>query len=1143
MDINTAGEPSVISLLQDALVQPPDIDPVIDFLAEGRTLGKESPVLEFKASFKPSENDSDPLDRTQWNVVEALIAMENSYGGLLVLGMAEDKSTGELKPGGVQHIVKLLTETKHGRAPEEKDMRNRILGKDGLRLSGKGKTYSFPIKGESVVISIPEETRNGLLDRRRMEIVRCTSGKGVGPDKSERYDVLAFLVEPLPVGAELFSVSVSSKGVAHDVVYHRPDQGGESLPRPAPDDYRFGRNPDRFKDLLKKCRYAVKHPPLSTVPLVGRDSIVGRDKVAEKIHELLFGDRKFPVLHGAPGMGKSTLAYWFAERFSGNYPGGLLFAPMGGVDNWDEAFRQIIDQEPIRGASDVKHWLGLDKPDRKIQPEDVRRLDKPDKKIQPEDVRNALFRRIEYAGPLLLVLDDVDSVDAFFSDTALAAAFPKGIPDGLHVVATARVCDCCEPERSRFLEVPALGRSDSMKLLAGSVAIKGEAEDAAADELCRRLGGRPLWLKRISGMLKSDPDRTFRSGPYQDILAEFKMEPLHSVETVDGSDEKRNPIRLWQMAKTGLLRYKRGESAVLLARVRALFDPDRFSDATLEFVWKSAFPERADDYDRAKNMLSRFHLVEWTDDNRTATRMHRLDQEAVKREERKEKSAFLDRIGNALSVFPPSRWAKQFLRFCPQLFTRAPVSRFKGDDWSWLFLYHPELAADVDWSKTPVFRFFNLLFLSPSVAKYVNVPWGSFWGSMWAILLRSCPQFAPRCDWNKLKGADWAFLLARKPVPEFWRHCNWSGLNPDDWFYLLKRHPDFSRFCNCLGGLSNSQKAELLEKLPGLADRIDWDELTVDEWIKILVSVPDRAPVERCPWFELDADNWASLLKSRPEFFVNCKHPERLSTAQKAGLLGVIPELAEWIDWEILAPADWLAVVAARPDCADRCPWDSIDCETLAGFLADHPEHADRVSTERWTTEAWRLFFISADSETIEHFVPWDSLSGETWVTILDRNSEYSDRCRWNSLTPDDWFRLLDKKPEYVNRPEFSKCRNRMALDEERLSELVSNHPELAETFGLPPPEKGPDFAKGVESGEQDSVRCGPAIEIREGQLFEESNVFFQWYFQLSRECQPFQDAFRDDWFDWLEEGISQGTISLREYKTAAAILLQLVSL
>lgn len=1122
MDINTAREQTVISLLQDALVQPPDIDPVIDFLAEGRTLGKESPVLEFKASFKPSENDPDPLDRTQWNVVEALIAMANSYGGLLVLGMAEDNSTGELKPGGVQHIVKLLTETKHGRAPEEKDMRNKILGKDGLRLSGKGKTYSFPMKGESVDISIPEETRTGLLDRRRMEIVRCTSGKGVGPDKSKRYDVLAFLVEPLSVGAKLFSVSESSKGVAHDVVYYRPDQGGESLPQPVPDDYRFGRNPNRFKDILKRCRYAVKHPPLSTVPFVGRDSIVGRDKVAEKIHDLLFGDRKFPVLHGAPGMGKSTLAYWFAERFSGNFPGGLLFAPMRGADNWDEAFRKIVDQEPVRGASDVKPWLGLDK---------------SVKEIQPEDVRKALFRRIEYAGPLLLVLDDVESVDALFSDTALAAAFPKGIPDGLHVIATARVCDCCEPERSRFLEVPSLNRSDSKKLLAGSVAIEGEAEDAAADELCRRLGDRPLWLKRISGMLKSDPDRAFRSGPYQDILAEFKMAPLHSVETVDGSDEKRNPIRLWQMAKAGLLRNKRGESAVLLARVRALFDPDRLPDAILEFVWKSAFPERSDDHDRAKNMLSRFHLVERTDDNRTATRMHRLDQETVKREERKEEAAFLDRIGNALSVFPPSRWAKEILRFCPQLFARAPVSRFKQDDWFWLFWHRPELAAEIDWSKTPVFRFFNLLFLSPSVAKYVNVPWGSFWGSMWAILLRSCPQFAPHCDWNKLKGADWAFLLARKPVPEFWRHCDWSGFKLDDWFYLLKRRPEFFPRCNCLDRLSNSQKAELLEKLPELADRIDWNELTIDEWVKILVSVPDRAPVEQCPWSELDTDNWAALLKKRPEFFVKCKHPERLLTSQKAGLLGVIPELAEWIDWETLAPADWLAVVAARPDCADRCPWDSIDCETLARFLADHPEHADRVSRERWTTEAWRLFFIFADSETIKYFVPWDSLSGETWVMILVMKPEYSDRCRWDSLTLDDWFRLLDDNPEYVNRPEFSKCRNRMALDEKRLSELVSNHPELAETFGLPPREKGPDFPEEVESGEPERVRHGPVIEIREGQIFEESSAFFLWYFGLNKDCPSFQDSLVKDWLDWLLDGYSQGTITPRESEKAWAIL------
>jgi len=59
-------------------------------------------------------------------------------------------------------------------------------------------------------------------------------------------------------------------------------------------------------------------------------------------------------------------------------------------------------------------------------------------------------------------------------------------------------------------------------------------------------------------------------------------------------------------------------------------------------------------------------------------------------------------------------------------------------------------------------------------------------------LLEKQPQFADKCDWNKLSGYDWTHLLANQP--QFADKCDWSKLDEYDWKNLLDVQPHLIKY-------------------------------------------------------------------------------------------------------------------------------------------------------------------------------------------------------------------------------------------------------------------------------------------------------------------------------------------------------------
>jgi len=106
---------------------------------------------------------------------------------------------------------------------------------------------------------------------------------------------------------------------------------------------------------------------------------------------------------------------------------------------------------------------------------------------------------------------------------------------------------------------------------------------------------------------------------------------------------------------------------------------------------------------------------------------------------------------------------------------------------------------------------------------------------MWAIH-RGLSEFAERCDWSKLTGYDWSYLLRHQP--QFAEHCDWSLLTGHDWSYLLNCQPQFAEHC-------------------------DWSLLTGLDWSYLLRHHPQFA--EHCDWSLLTGHDWSYLLRHQPQ--------------------------------------------------------------------------------------------------------------------------------------------------------------------------------------------------------------------------------------------------------------------------------------
>lgn len=167
------------------------------------------------------------------------------------------------------------------------------------------------------------------------------------------------------------------------------------------------------RSVEKAQRAAPRRTGVTGVPGVTGARFVGRLPDVLRLYSLLVGRFGGPdaaavhyapivLLHGEPGMGKSALGAFFAERFSGRFDHGVLWLDSAGdrVDAriGDDAQRDVVVRSLTAG---VERWLS-----------DRRQALQSDASLDPEarwrEVRAAVVKHLQQnPGKLLVVIDDV----------------------------------------------------------------------------------------------------------------------------------------------------------------------------------------------------------------------------------------------------------------------------------------------------------------------------------------------------------------------------------------------------------------------------------------------------------------------------------------------------------------------------------------------------------------------------------------------------------------------------------------------------------------------------------------------------------------------------------------------------------------
>ena len=288
------------------------------------------------------------------------------------------------------------------------------------------------------------------------------------------------------------------------------------------------------------------------------------------------------------------------------------------------------------------------------------------------------------------------------------------------------------------------------------------------------------------------------------------------------------------------------------------------------------------------------------------------------------------------------------------------------------------------------------LSLLPDFLQYCEAHkgWSKFHGSDWASLLGTHPDYKQYCDthdgWAKVSGADWVTLLTKQP--RFAEKCKWEDLSPDDWFKLLENSPDFLDLDECKWGrLKPAHQIHLRNRDPNL--------------------FPDLTFLENIPWDELNGEALAILLTMCPE--LEDQYKER----------GVFPCFTD-IEWHI--------VLKKQPRFARDCPIDVLNPWLRLAILS-LPEIANQftlLGKDKLWPQSYELDFSCdllrygrlpygtsyARRRRLGSFIVYVSISSQdiddliNWHYLTDLKPEYAIGCpmeRLNELPLKGWDALI----------------------------------------------------------------------------------------------------------------------------------------
>ena len=314
----------------------------------------------------------------------------------------------------------------------------------------------------------------------------------------------------------------------------------------------------------------------------------------------------------------------------------------------------------------------------------------------------------------------------------------------------------------------------------------------------------------------------------------------------------------------------------------------------------------------------------------------------------------------------------QFVAFCDTELT-AP-------EWFAILKAQPSLISHCDFSSFVVqgdrYDYYNNYYERVEQGEFLN---------FWPVFLMAFPHFASYCNWESLRGKDWALLLSLQP--QFANKCNW-----DVW-----------RSFHFDGGCDGADWVKLLSSQPQFSDKCDWDSFDGADWARLLSAQPQFA--DKCNWHSLGGADWARLLSLQPQFANKCNWGS-LDGAHWSWLLSLQPQFADKCKWDSLGGADWIRLLSSHPHFSVFCDWHKVGAtDEWVKIRSKHSSFAEILDIENNLDKVtWALLdgYAWADLLTthphFSQYCNWDELNGENWMTLLKVQPRFADYCAWQKL-------------------------------------------------------------------------------------------------------------------------------------------------
>ena len=1019
----------------------------------------ECDFLELKASILGMPEDLHPGEKPEdmyWNIAKELIAMMNTRGGLLLIGV-DDKSHSavSLKKGDKDNVIQ-----NEGIEAYLRKVVNAHIVPENQKWKYMNSTFNIP-------------TPKNLEDYLERQVLNYLGEP-----------VIAFLVKPCEKG-DFITVKKHWKS---------GEEGPEILPRRLKGHIGECEQLDNVTEIINHIRTreiedstlaaklndllsSDKGYEIYTLPVRNPD-FCGREDEIKNIYKII-SKGKIPILHGEAGTGKTELACEFAHRYRGLFPGGCLFLSMENVNCWETALNMIYDNQNIRQV--LGHIPAQDDTDRASR------------------IFSKLISNLN-RGNILVVLDNMNK-GSFLTYNELMkghlANYLRG-PRRVCILATTRNAKATFGNSERdFTEVVELDNLDpaaAFKLLCSRLpkeATEGSENREYIRQIVQELDNH-AWSTEITGGYLSRNFDKLNPPPLKSFLESIKnSKPIVDAPEAPWRGGKKSVEELLNptIAKLEGNEGDVGKRALMLARCIAFFPHNGVTSDPLRFIWKKQlkYPDSTDsinEFNRSLSLLKQYALV-GNDMVGGRIRMHHLTQNFFRHlangDDPKNKK-LADALSKTISQdtnCPPRFWAE--IAKDNLLMAHCPWSSLDGSASHDIVTANPAaFASKIDWRKLDGYDVVDLLAANPELAKHVpslevlyhddsESPCKAF-----ALLLSRRPnKLVKRCDFTRFTCRDVVYLLAHQP--QLAKYCEPAIKNftRKEWSSLLSRQPD------------------ILDDNKSLATLCKWDRFKDDDWMRILARKPDMVYnyrfTSKHEIKNFSTFKWAYLISYKPDFFINHQDCPKDKIAQSARaaviiltsqpqlaknggkndasainfdfgslspmmwtqLLSKQPTLAEHCDcWSRFRGRDWAALLAAQPQFATKCDFDKLDGNDWGLLLVKQPQLA--------TPDAWKRMAKQPHDEFLSPVVrviynhpeltecqrrDLSSLSMSGKRMLLSRIPALSEQIDTNGFKPMEWARLVTTTPHYAEKCPFKD------INPVELAVILNEQPQLKQTI------------------------------------------------------------------------------------------------